>query len=118
MRVLVVNAGPSSLKLRVLDAGDELLADEELDAPGGTFDEGLVQQTLGRLPKSDAVGHRLVHGGERFSPAPLLTDDVMAYLRSLRDLAPLHEAAALSAAEMGGRATRGTPAVACFDTSF
>jgi acetate kinase len=118
MRILVVNAGSSSLKLRVLDAGDELLADEELDAPGGTFDEGVVLQTVERLPRSDAVGHRLVHGGERFSSATLLTDDVMAYLRSLRDLAPLHEAAALSAAEMVGRATRGTPAVACFDTSF
>ena len=117
MRVLVVNAGSSSLKLRVLDAHDELLADEELEAPGAVFDEKTVLEALERLPRADAVGHRVVHGGERFSGPVRLTDDVVAYLRSLSDLAPLHQDAALSAAEVVGRATARTPAVACFDTS-
>ena len=118
MRVLVVNAGSSSLKLRVLDAHDELLADEELEAPGAVFDEKTVLEALERLPRADAVGHRVVHGGERFSGPVRLTDDAVAYLRSLSDLAPLHQDAALSAAEVVGRATARTPAVACFDTSF
>jgi acetate kinase len=118
VRVLVVNAGSSSLKLRVLDARDELLADEELDAPGGAFDPAAVSETLKRMPGPEAIGHRVVHGGERFAAAVRLTDDVVAHLRSLIELAPLHEAAALSAAEVVGRAMPGIPAVACFDTSF
>jgi acetate kinase len=118
VRVLVVNAGSSSLKLRVLGADDQLLADEEVEAPAGTFDDGSVLETLRRLPRPDAVGHRVVHGGPRFSGPVVLTDDVIAYLRSLKDLAPLHEPAAVHGIEVVGVALRDVPAVACFDTAF
>jgi acetate kinase len=118
VRVLVVNAGSSSLKLRVLDGDDQLLADQELDAPGGRFDEQAVVRALAELPGVDAVGHRVVHGGERFSGPVRLTPEVVAYLRSLVDLAPLHEPAALAAVEVVGRVLSDTPAVACFDTAF
>jgi acetate kinase len=118
VRVLVVNAGSSSLKLRVLDGDDRLLADEDLEAPGGRVDEGAVVRALEGLPSADAVGHRVVHGGERFSGPVRLTAEVVAYLRSLVDLAPLHEPAALAAVEVVGRVLKDTPAVACFDTAF
>jgi len=118
LRVLVVNAGSSSLKLRVLDGEDQLLGDQELEAPGGRFDEQAVVRALESLPGADAVGHRVVHGGERFSGPVRLTPEVVTYLRSLVDLAPLHEPAALAAVEVVGRALPDTPAVACFDTAF
>jgi acetate kinase len=118
VRVLVVNAGSSSLKLRVLGGDDELLGDEELEAPGGKFDDRAVVRALEGLPGADAVGHRVVHGGERFSGPVRLTPEVVAYLRSLVDLAPLHEPAALAAVQVVGRALKDTPAVACFDTAF
>jgi acetate kinase len=118
VRVLVVNAGSSSLKLRVLDGDDQLLADQELDAPGGRFEEQAVVRALAGLPGVDAVGHRVVHGGERFSGPVRLSPEVVTYLRSLVELAPLHEPAALAAIEVAGRVLSGTPAVACFDTAF
>src|SRR2546427_4889599 len=118
MRVLVVNAGSSSLKLRVLGADDQLLAEEEVEAPGGRFDDGSVLETIRRLPRPHAVGHRVVHGGPRFSGPVALTGEVIAYLWSLKDLAPLHEPAALHGIEVVDSALRDVPAVACFDTAF
>ena len=67
MRVLVVNAGSSSLKLSVIGAGDETLADEELAAPRSEVDpDALTAALSGSLGDADAVGHRIVHGGSRF----------------------------------------------------
>ena len=71
------------------------------------------------LDSIDAVGHRVVHGGDRFSASVLIDDDVIAILEALCDLAPLHNPAAVS----GIRATRkilgdAVPMVAAFDTSF
>ena len=70
MRVLVVNAGSSSVKLSVVGAGDEVLAGVTLvRRPGqrvpATLDEGL-DRFLDGAPPFDAVGHRVVHGGSRF----------------------------------------------------
>ena len=118
MRVLVVNAGSSSLKLSVLESDDRVLAEEEEDAPGGRFDDGSFLDTVRRLPRPDAVGHRVVHGGPRFSGPVAITPEVVAYLRSLQDLAPLHQTAALDGVEVVGRALGDIPAVACFDTAF
>ncbi len=114
MRVLVVNAGSSSLKLRLLGPGDELEAEHDL-APD---DAEALGATLAGLPALDAVGHRVVHGGERFREAVLVDDDVVAALGALADLAPLHQPAALAGIEAVRRAVPGVPAVACFDTAF
>jgi acetate kinase len=118
VRVLVVNAGSSSLKLRALAEDDRLLADDELDAPGGRFDERSALEAVRSMPRPDGVGHRVVHGGRRFSGPVRLDAEALRYLRSLESLAPLHEAAALDAAEVVGRAVPDAPAVACFDTAF
>jgi len=118
MRVLVVNAGSSSLKLRLVGADDALLADHEL--PGGRdgFDEAAAGRLLGGLDGIDAVGHRFVHGGPRLTAPVRLDDDVERELRSLVDLAPLHQPPALAGAALTRRLLPGVPAVACLDTAF
>jgi acetate kinase len=114
VRVLVVNAGSSSLKLRLLGPSDELEAERDLTPD----DARALGDALAQMPRPDAVGHRVVHGGERFSDAVLLADDVVGALRELTDLAPLHQPAALDGIVSVGDALPGVPAVACFDTAF
>lgn len=114
MRVLVVNAGSSSLKLRLLGPGDELEAERDL-APD---DHDALAAAAGELPRPDAIGHRVVHGGPRFREAVAIDDAVVDALRELVDLAPLHQPAALAGIEAMGRVLPDVPAVACFDTAF
>ncbi|HXM55346.1 MAG TPA: acetate/propionate family kinase [Candidatus Dormibacteraeota bacterium] len=118
MRVLVVNAGSSSLKLRLLDRDDALLADHELPAGRDGFDGEAAARLLRGLDRIDAIGHRFVHGGPRLTAAVRLEDDVERYLRSLVDLAPLHQPPALAGAALTRRLLPGVPAVACLDTAF
>ena len=119
MRVLVVNAGSSSLKLALLGPGDEELWLRELDAPRAVVDAGEVATALGDLPEAaDVVGHRVVHGGDRFRSAVRLDSAVMTELRELTALAPLHQPKSLAAIEAVEQALPGVPAVACFDTAF
>jgi acetate kinase len=113
-RVLVVNAGSSSLKLRLLASGDELEAERDLPPD----DPGALDAALAAMPRPDAVGHRVVHGGERFREAILVDDEVVAALGELVELAPLHQPSALAAIAAVGGALPGVPAVACFDTAF
>jgi acetate kinase len=68
--------------------------------------------------RADAVGHRIVHGGVDFLDAVRIDDDVVARLRALTDLAPLHQPKSLEALEIVSRALPDTPAAACFDTAF
>ena len=112
MRVLVVNAGSSSLKLRLLGADDELLGSSDLE-PGGD-----VEGALAELGEADATGHRVVHGGARFIDPVVIGDGVVAALEELTALAPLHQPPALAALAEVRRAAPQVPAVACFDTAF
>lgn len=119
MRVLVVNAGSSSLKLRLLGGEDETLAERELDAPRAVIDETELSAALaGQLGEADAVGHRIVHGGQRFHDAVQVDPEVEVALRALVDLAPLHQPKSLAALDAVSRALPRVPAVACFDTAF
>jgi acetate kinase len=121
VRVLVVNAGSSSLKLRLLeDAAPDAAPSwaRDLDAPGGRAEPEEVRAALGEVEGVDAVGHRVVHGGPHHTRAVLVDDAVQAQLADLRDLAPLHMPPALAALEAVRAATPGTPQVACFDTAF
>jgi acetate kinase len=129
LRVLVVNAGSSSLKLTLLDGEDRALADHELEL-GNTaceqlsdpatprFDRRELQGLLARIPTVNAVGHRIVHGGERFREAVRIDGNVEAELRALAELAPLHQAKSLAALEAVSSMLPQVPAVACFDTAF
>jgi acetate kinase len=112
VRVLVVNAGSSSLKLSVLGADDETLASASLE-PGAGLDDALRE-----LPAPDAVGHRVVHGGERFSEPVRIDAEVEAALRELTELAPLHQPKSLAALDAVSSVLPDVPAVACFDTAF
>jgi acetate kinase len=117
MRVLAVNVGSSSLKLGVLE-DEELRGHEEIPAPGTAVDERKVSAVVEALGPVDAVGHRIVHGGERYRQAVRIDDDVLAGLRELSDLAPLHQAKSLAALDAVSRVRPDCPAVACFDTAF
>jgi acetate kinase len=118
VRILVVNAGSSSLKLRLLGAGDALFVETEIPAPRAEVDEAALAEWVAGAGAIDAVGHRIVHGGERFRAATRIDADVVAALRALCDLAPLHQPKSLAALDAVTRTLPGTPAVACFDTAF
>jgi acetate kinase len=103
VRVLVVNAGSTSLKLAVVDDSGATDTIESLaDTPNDVA----------------AVGHRIVHGGERFMEPVLLDDEVECELEGLTELAPLHNAPALEAVGTVRRALPEVPHVAVFDTAF
>ncbi|MGZ4143828.1 MAG: acetate/propionate family kinase [Actinomycetota bacterium] len=118
MRILVVNAGSSSLKLRVLEDDDTVAVSEDLPAPRGTVEPSSLAESIDKAGSVDAVGHRIVHGGTRFVQPVLLDDGVVAALRELIDLAPLHQPKSLAAMEAVRRLLPDVPAVACFDTAF
>ena len=117
-RILVVNAGSSSLKLRVLDDADGVVASIDLPAPRGTTDAGAIETALGSLGPIRAVGHRIVHGGTRYSGPVRLDAAVEANLRALSDLAPLHQPKSMAALAAVQAVLPDVPAVACFDTAF
>ena len=118
MRILVVNAGSSSLKLRVLGPDDTVTISEDLPAPGGQADESALARFIQALPPIDAVGHRIVHGGTAFSGPVVVDRSVEQRLRALTDLAPIHQPQSLAALDIVSAVLPTVPAVACFDTAF
>ena len=118
MRVLVVNVGSSSLKLRFLGAHDEILFSHEQSHRGDIDPDQMWTAIGGFADQIEAVGHRVVHGGRRFMSAVLVDSIVQRELRALTDLAPLHQAACLSGIEALRSLLPDIPSVACFDTSF
>jgi acetate kinase len=117
-RILVVNAGSSSLKLRVLDADDAVAASADLLAPRGATDAEAVAEAIRGFGHVDAVGHRIVHGGTGFSRPVQIDGRVIARLEALTDLAPLHQPKSLAALAAVSTVLPEVPAVACFDTAF
>lgn len=117
MRVLVVNAGSSSLKLSVLD-DESLIATEALPSPADGIDEHAVAELIAQWGPLDAVGHRIVHGGEDFTEPVLIDDEVRRRLGELVDLAPIHLPKSLVGLDLLRRLLPTKPAVACFDTAF
>jgi len=118
LRILVVNAGSSSVKLRVLGDRDEVLGATDLEVGAKEASAGELASALAGLPDVEAVGHRIVHGGARFTAPVLIDRDVEAALHELADLAPLHQPHSLAVLAEVSAALPGVPAVACFDTAF
>src|SRR4051812_14587183 len=118
MNVLVANAGSSSLKLRLLDDGDGLLASADLPASGTSPDRPSLQRFVSTAGQVDAVGHRLVHGGAEFRESVLVDQAGYERLGAVTELAPLHNGAALAVMAELRRLCPQVPHVACFDTAF
>ena len=117
-KVLVVNAGSSSLKLSVLGPGDDVAAGLTIDPWDGGPDHDELLGFLHGQPGLDAVGHRVVHGGSRFTAATVIDENVVSAIADLTDLAPLHQPRALAGIAAARTALPGVPQVACFDTAF
>ncbi|MBW0092053.1 acetate/propionate family kinase [Pseudonocardia sp. KRD-184] len=122
-RVLVVNAGSSSVKLSLVD-GDRTVWSESVD-PADAGDaverraaEGGAEWGGAEGGGIDAVGHRIVHGGTRFTGPALVDDAVLDAIAALADLAPLHQGPAVDALRRTRAALPGVAQVACFDTAF
>ena len=150
MKILVLNAGSSSLKYQLIDMdGEKLLAkglverigiegshinqkvgDKVFDAvaPMANHTEGiewmlkaLLDPEQGALKSMDeigAVGHRVLHGGERFTASVLINEEVKEAIRANIPLGPLHNPANLMGIEACEKVMPGTPNVAVFDTAF
>ncbi len=119
MRVLVVNAGSSSLKIRLLGHDDRVLLEEDLGAEQGVFERDRLGLIVDRVANQvDAVGHRVVHGGNRYEGPVRLNREVESTLAELVELAPLHQSAALSGIDAMRELLPEVPAVASFDTAF
>ncbi|MET8464978.1 acetate/propionate family kinase [Micromonospora zamorensis] len=123
-RVLVLNCGSSSVKWRRYD-GEQVLDHgtvERVGEPGGgpADHASAVRQILDGLDLTGltAVGHRVVHGGRKFSAPALVDDAVLAAIKDLVPLAPLHNPANLAGIEVARAALPDIPQVAVFDTAF
>lgn len=140
--VLVINCGSSSVKFSVLDAAhcDALMTgiadginteNACISVNGGEpvklahqDYEGALAAIALELEKRDLmsnvalIGHRIAHGGDRFSESTLITEEVIEQIRQVSPLAPLHNYANLSGVEAAERMFPGVQQVAVFDTSF
>jgi acetate kinase len=115
VRVLVVNAGSRTLKLSVVE-DDRVVESLTLDSWLG--DSTAIRTFAATTGPVDAVGHRVVHGGTRFTDAVVLDDTVLTHLHALTTLAPLHQPRTLAAIAAAERAVPTVDHVACFDTAF
>jgi acetate kinase len=119
--ILTLNAGSSSLKYRLVD-----LADPGRDQ-GGTIERiepgqqaAALRQAFAELPLDGirAVGHRVVHGGDRFRTPVVVDDAVLAAIAALVPLAPLHNPANHAGIAAARELLPDLPHVAVFDTAF
>ena len=150
MKILVVNAGSSSLKYQLFDMDDnrviakgncekigiggmithkrpgkeDYVADVELkdhDDAIALVIKLLTDAELGvvaSVDEIDAIGHRVVHGGEKYKQSTLITDELLGYLESIVRLNPLHGPPAIKGIEACRKSCPGKPMVAVFDTAF
>jgi len=150
IKVLVCNAGSSSLKFSLFDAEDETLLangsidwlikparlvfrrpnepqirkelklEKHTDAVARILDYLQTGSSAALLSPEDlrAVGHRVVHGGDRFTSAVRITAEVKRTIEELTELAPLHNAASLEAINAVEQVLPKVPQVAVFDTAF
>ncbi|WP_432722909.1 acetate/propionate family kinase [Jeongeupia wiesaeckerbachi] len=106
------------------DASDKKLVDEDLPAALPKSHDTSLRHILKWLEtvtagrKIGVVGHRVVHGGTRFSKPELVTPEVISELEKLIPLAPLHEPHNITPIKIMGELLPGVPQVVCFDTAF
>src|SRR5262245_39947469 len=117
MRVLVLNPGSSTLKYRLVDlsAGTaRTLAEGMAEHVADDGVTGAAAEVVGRCRQAgiEAVGCRVVHGGEHFAEPALVTPNVLAAIRELGRLAPLHNPVAADVLASVLRELPGVPVVA------
>src|SRR5947209_17552636 len=97
VRVLALNAGSSSLKVSLVNEDYRVIVDREFEVAEGRLDESQLAGAIHDMSGIEAIGHRVVHGGPRYTRSVRLDGDVIKYLVTITDLAPLHLPAALAA---------------------
>jgi acetate kinase len=112
-----VNAGSTSLKLRIVERDNRVTESVDLKPPGDSLEDDL-RHFLVSAGSFDVIGHRVVHGGERFTGPMLIDASNRAELDEMNDLAPLHNPPALAAIDALVHLSPHAPQVACFDTAF
>lgn len=148
MKILTINAGSSSMKFSIIELpeekelingyferigldesfynlklnGEKLHRDVELsnhlDALECIKKEIVELGIVNNLEEIDGIGHRLVHGGEKYKNSVLIDDEVIATCEKFKKLAKLHMPAMLACIEASKEAFPNTPMVAVFDTAF
>jgi len=129
--VLVLNSGSSSVKYQLIDMADgsrrasglvERIGEPPCPDHAGALDAiaaELAAKGLGfDSPELAAIGHRVVHGGTRFTAPTLIDDEVLQAIRDLVPLAPLHNPANITGIETTRALRPDLPQVAVFDTAF
>ena len=117
--ILVINSGSSSLKYQLIDVlSEQSLASGLIERV--TDHRVAFAEMLAKLdgPKPAAIGHRVVHGGAKFSEPTLITPQVLADIEALSSLAPLHNPGHVAGIRGAIDAFPGLPQVAVFDTAF
>jgi acetate kinase len=119
--LLIVNAGSSSLKLKVFDGG-LAVASAAMSEVGSDGHHAALQQGLDRVglrvSELKAVAHRVVHGGTRLTATCRVTPDVLAEIAAAAPLAPLHNPANLVGIQAVAGLAPDLPQYASFDTAF
>lgn len=148
MKILTINAGSSSMKFSVIELPEqkELISGyfqrigidnsfydvkingeklhRDLDLPNHLVALEAIKKEIvelgvvSSLDEIDGIGHRLVHGGEKYKESVLIDDEVLATCEKFKKLAKLHMPAMLSCIETSKQAFPNTKMVAVFDTSF
>ena len=148
MKLLSVNAGSSTLKFRLYDMPEEKvlmkgtfdriglegsnysirIGEEKIgkdveiknheEAVKILLDELIEQKMIKNLNEIEAVGHRIVHGGNKYSRSVVIDDRVIQEIESISELAPLHNPANLMGVKVFMKAIPNALEVACFDTAF
>jgi acetate kinase len=120
-RVLLLNAGSSTLKWALAPwSGPEVESSGTMD--WSPHDPAACSRAIGAILERSgsvvAVGHRVVHGGERFRSSVRITVEVRDFIASLADIDPLHAPLAIAGIDAVSAALPDVPQVAAFDTAF
>ena len=126
LTVLALNSGSSSLKFGLyrvdathadaLSSGDHDTA--SVEQQGDAMLDIVARLAASGLPRPDAIGHRIVHGGSALHGHAVIDDAVMSQLEAAAAFAPLHAPAALAVLRLARQHFASTPQVACLDTAF
>jgi acetate kinase len=123
MRVLVLNAGSATLKSTVIEPPDQRSRSSATTTWSGDVADAVrtaIRDAIDSLAPAahiDAVGHRVVHGGARYTSPTLIDDRVVQAIEELSDLAPLHNPIAAATIRAARDGLPSIPHVAVFDTA-